>query len=886
MIHSPRLVDALFTLAAMACGPAIDAQSPAADFYAVAPCRVLDSRSPVGTFGGPSWTIGSTRGVTLAGQCGIATSAIAVSANITVVSANANGYLTAYATGDPLPNVSTISFASGVTRANNAVLELGEGGGVNLYGGFTGGTADVIVDVNGYFDSTVVGAVAPPALSPPPGSYGAVQYVSLTSSTVGAAIRYTTDGSAPSAALGTLYDGTPVKLSSAARLLSIAYTDATHASAVSGGSYDITPSSTLFIAILKPQSGAATLAAGNASLLLSGDQTSAVLYETYSNLTGPLTGQHIHEFDTSIVFDIDTAPAQEDGSHVWQIAPVGIYTPAQLVADLFAGRLYLNLHTAAYPGGEIKGYFQLATGSQTFTPPPAPPALPPPPPTARDAARFLAQATWGASLTDISALQTQGFDGWLNAQFAAPVSPYTDDLTASSTMSQFWESFWKHVVTKDDQLRQRVAVALSEIFVTSAADSGLAGQPLAMSTYFDTLSRDAFGNLRQLLEDVTLRATMGRYLDMLKNDKENLATGRIPNENYAREVLQLFTVGLNRVFPDGTLQLGTNGLPIATYDQDTVIGFAHVFTGWSWGDNPINETTWRNPTPNTWTFPMQVWPTHHSAGTKLLLRGVTLPANQTPEADLGQALDNIFTDPNVGPFLCRGLIQRLVTSNPSPAYVYRCDQAFENNGLGVRGDLKSVIRAILLDYEARAEAVTQQQGYGHQREPMMRLGTLLRTFHATSVSGKFPIHNLDDPTAHLGQTPLRAPTVFNFFPPEYVLPGATAAAGVVAPEFEITTVVQAIGSANYFRGLIYNGLGPAGDRVTLAYDEFLPLAGGADTGPLVDRLSLALTAQGVPASMRAIMVTALNQLPASNPTNRVKAAVRMIMMSPTWVIEK
>lgn len=869
--------------------------SPAfcADFFSVPPCRVLDTRNAVGAFGGPSLGAGGTRSFTLAGQCGISTSAVAVSVNLTVVAAGSAGYLALYGSGDPRPETSAVSFAAGATRANNGVVRLGQGGGIVLYGGLASGATDLLIDVNGYFDDLPAGAVAPPALSPPPGGYPGVQYVTLVSSTPGAAIRYTTDGSDPTPSAGTLYDGTAIKLLGPATLRAVAFTAPDVSSTVAGGAYDIVPQTTLFLASMRPQNGAATLGAGSASLVLSGDQTTATLYESYSNLTGPLTGEHIHDsLDGSIVFDIDTATVQPDGSRLWVLVPVGVFTPQQLVADLFAGKLYINLHTALYPSGEIKGFFQRATGSQAFTPPPPPPGLPDGPPTARDAARFLAQASWGSTPAEIAALQGQGFDGWLAEQFARPFTSYTADLDAvaaggvTPTMNDFWESYWKHVATANDPLRQRVATALSEVFVTSAADSGLNGQPYAMSTYLDALSRDAFGNFRQLLQDVTLSATMGTYLDMLKNDKEDPGTGRIPNENYAREVLQLFSVGLYQLFPDGTLKLSETGLPQATYSQDTVIGFAHVFTGWSWGNNPITETAWRNPTRYTWTFPMQAWPTHHSSGTKALLRGVVLPAAQAPETDLAQALDNIFDDPNIGPFLCRGLIQRLVTSNPSPAYVYRCGQKFENNGVGVRGDLSAVVRAILVDYEARSESVTQQPGFGHEREPMMRLAALLHTFHGASASGRFPFHNLDDPAARLGQTPLRAPTVFNFFSPDYVLPGATAEAGLYAPEFQITTVVEVIGSANYLRNLIYNGTGTAPDKVLLDYSEYLALAGGADTGPLVDQLDLALTAKSLPSAARTIVVTALNQLPASNPTNRVKAAVRLLMMSPTWVVQK
>ena len=227
------------------------------------------------------------------------------------------------------------------------------------------------------------------------------------------------------------------------------------------------------------------------------------------------------------------------------------------------------------------------------------------------------------------------------------------------------------------------------------------------------LNRNAFGNYRQLLEGVTLHPAMGRYLDHIRNDKEDLTLGRSPNENYAREVLQLFSIGLHKLHPDGTLMLDPNGLPIETYDQNVVKGFAQVFTGWSYGSFAKTEDNWLWPllepsSAQFWRVPMENWPTHHSTSAKQILNGVTLPAGQTAQKDLQDALNNIFNHPNVGPFISRQLIQRLVTSNPSPGYVYRVTQKFNDNGSGVRGDMKAVIKAILLDYEARSPDMLNQ----------------------------------------------------------------------------------------------------------------------------------------------------------------------------------
>src|SRR5581483_6023648 len=459
---------------------------------------------------------------------------------------------------------------------------------------------------------------------------------------------------------------------------------------------------TTYLATLRPEGGAVSPASGYSTLLLAPDEKSAVIKSSYANLTTPETSAHIHGpadpgATGPVLFDLDDAPKQADGSYLWNFTNVGATTAAQIVQALKSGRLYINIHTSRYPAGEIRGHYGIINGTQAFTPPPDPPALPGGPPTARDAARFLAQATFGPKMSEITALQSKGFDAWMNEQFALPVTahvPYLEAVEAAAGdnfyQTQMMESFWKQSVTGQDQLRQRVSFALIEILVVSF-NSNLDSDQYAIASYVDTLNKDAFGNFRQLLEDVTLHPAMGRYLDHLQNDKEDPATGRNPNENYAREILQLFTIGLYKLHPDGSLMLDANGLPIPTYDQTVVEGFAHVFTGWSYGWFPVTENNWKWPSVwknghAFWVVPMQLWPDHHSTSTKKLLNGVTLPAGQTAQKDLKDALDNIFNHPNVGPFIARQLIQRLVTSNPSPGYVYRVAQKFNNNGGGVRGD--------------------------------------------------------------------------------------------------------------------------------------------------------------------------------------------------------
>ncbi|MEP7340765.1 MAG: DUF1800 family protein [Acidobacteriota bacterium] len=658
---------------------------------------------------------------------------------------------------------------------------------------------------------------------------------------------------------------------------------------------------TTYLASLRPENSAMSPAAGSSTLKLSGDEKSAVIRFNYANLTTPQVSGHIHGpadpgQSAQILFDLDSATKLMDGSMVWTFAQTGALSAAQIVQALKAGRLYINIHSSRYPSGEIRGHYGLVNGSQTFTPPAAAPPLPTGTPTPRDAARFLTQATFGPKSTaEVTALQTKSFNTWLNEQFALPVTTHMAYLDATigtnpdPYQQEMMESFWKQAVTGQDQLRQRIAFALSQIMVVSF-NSNLSSEPFGLAGYQDTLNKDAFGNFRQLLEDITLNPAMGRYLDMLQNDKEDLAAGKNPNENYAREILQLFSIGLYKLHPDGSLVLDANGLPIPTYGQTEVGGFASVFTGWSYGWFPKTEQNWLYPNAyhngsQFWRVPMQVWPNHHSTLAKKLLNGVTLPASQTPEKDLKDALDNIFNHPNVGPFIARQLIQRLVTSNPSPGYVYRVTQKFNDNGQGVRGDLKAVIRAILTDYEARSPDVIANQGFGKMREPIVRFAHLLRLGNYSCPCGTFPIYWMDSPESALGQNPLRAPTVFNFFDPNYSQPGAIAAAGLTSPEFQITNETSIIGISDFFHYVSRDGFKwETSKPLTPDYSGWVPLA--ANVQQLIDGLDLTMTAGGMSASLKAKLVTEISRMPASKPLDRVKMAVHLILTSPDYVIQK
>ena len=735
---------------------------------------------------------------------------------------------------------------------------------------------------------------ATPSFDPAPGTYVAPRTVTIASATPGAQIRYTLDGSSPSRKRGTIYSG-PLALNATTTLRAIAFSAGRKASFVASALYTITQpppppppgggNALLLVAALTPQSGALTLGGGNATLLLAADKRSGAFRMSYGNLSGPLSGAHVHAPDGAIVFDIDTTPVQPDGSRTWTIADAGAWSRAQIVAALDAGTCYVNLHTARYPSGEVKGFLRPGGGSVAFTPPPAPPALPTTPPTPAEAARFLRQAAYGPTLSDIATVQGRGYAGWIADQMALPRAShmtYVDALPGDHEdlpSEHARESVWKQAILGKDQLRQRVALALSELFVVSDRDDDLGGVE-GIAGYMDVLERDAFGSFRTLMNDVTLSPAMGVYLDMLSNDRES--EGRNPNENFARELLQLFTIGLYQLHPDGTWKLGNDGLPVATYDQETVQGFAKVFTGWTFAGQDRSED-WHFEWPEEqWRQPMELWSEHHSVAAKKLLDGVVLPANLTAEQDLAAALDNIFQHPNVGPFVCRHLIQRLVTSNPSPAYVYRCGQAFANDGGGARGNLAAVVRAILLDWEARAGDVLDQRGYGQVREPVVRFISLLRALHARPpADGRFRYYWLGSAEWGINQAPLDALTVFNFFEPGYAQPGAIANAGLVSPEMQITNETSVFGTANYLHAVLFDGYADDDTEITLDWSE---LVAPSTDAALLDRVDLLFYAGRMSPATRATFAAALAD--PDFPTDRRERAqtlVWLVSLSPEFV---
>jgi len=523
---------------------------------------------------------------------------------------------------------------------------------------------------------------------------------------------------------------------------------------------------TLYSANLLALPGIVSDGVGTATLRVSADGTQATLNFSVTNLDGTTGAEAINSdpylnFGVQLLFDISATKPQADGSYLWKIKPVGKFTDvATILQQVSEGATFISIGSSVFPGGEIGGHFTLANGSQTFTPPPAPPAWTDDSANPNAAVRFLNQATFGATSNDIALVQSLGYAGWIANQFSLPVThalpnvlanPYSDptDLYQSPLWFNTW---WQNSITAPDQLRQRVAFALSEIFVVSE-NSILVNNADALASYYDMLLDNAFGNYRSLLESVTLHPAMGLYLSVQGNNAGSIITGLHADENYAREVQQLFSIGLNRLWPDGSLILNSQDNLVPTYSQNEIMGYASVFTGWNYYQT--NQASGRLPVnwypPYNGTNPMVLVPTHHELGMKLLLDNVMLPqawGNQTVPStstndaycsqDLEQAMNSIFNNQNVGPFICRELIQRLVTSNPSRDYVYRVAQVFNDDGTGTRGNLQAVVQAILLDYEARSPNLIADPTYGKQREPLLRVTSLARAFPAPPpVSGTY-----------------------------------------------------------------------------------------------------------------------------------------------------
>jgi uncharacterized protein (DUF1800 family) len=503
---------------------------------------------------------------------------------------------------------------------------------------------------------------------------------------------------------------------------------------------------------------------------------------------------------------------------------------------------------------------------------------------AADAARLLDQATFGVVASDVAQVQASGIDSYISVQIALPATQYTgysytphtapvgcmgdgsnppdaSSICARDQYSPFQvqRDFFLHALNNPDQLRQRVAFALSQIMVVSSVEIY---EAYGLADYQNILLNDAFGNYRQLLQDVALSPTMGHYLDMADSDQTNPANGTVPNQNFAREVLQLFSIGLVELNQDGSQQLDATGAPIPTFAPPTIEGFAAVFTGWTYPPLPGANSQWTNPINFDGT--MVSFPNHHQAGTKALLNGYTVPAGQTPEQDLSNALDNIFNHPNVAPFISKQLIQHLVTSNPSAAYVSRIAAIFANNGQGVRGDLSAVVRAILEDPEARGVAPASNL-FGHLREPALFITDTMR-----SLGGQSDGVLLRSASSAMGQPIFDPETVFNFYPPSYQIPGTQT----LAPEFGIQNAATALARANFINTVIMRGGAAADPTVAGSTGTSIDLTALSDAGSnsaLIAQLNQTLMHGSLPDDASAIILSATDTA-AANSTDPLAAA--------------
>jgi len=516
----------------------------------------------------------------------------------------------------------------------------------------------------------------------------------------------------------------------------------------------------------------------------------------------------------------------------------------------------------------------------------------------QDVIRFLEQATFGPSDALIAHVQAVGLDGYLQEQFAAPASTYPSlpekpqsakvgcpagssatCLRDNYSMYPLEVQFFRNALSGEDQLRQRVALALHEILVVSGVK---VRQPSEVSPYLNMLLEDAFANYRQILYDLTLNPAMGHYLDMVNNDAPAVGSSVSPNENYAREVLQLFSIGVSQLDPDGTVVVDATGNPVPTYTQDTIEGFAHVFTGWTYA--PIPGAPLLKHDPPNFLAPMVLFrngagnDADHDKGAKTLLSypgsvDSNLPPNQDGVADLAEALDNIFHHPNVGPFIGKQLIQHLVTSNPSPAYVSRVAAAFDNNGAGVRGDMKAVVQAILMDPEARGPVKTDA-GYGHLREPVLFITGLLRAFDG-STNGE-----MAGQANAMGQDLFNSPSVFSYYPHEYLVPGTT----IQGPEFGIEDSSSAEARLNFVNALTYAGVKTASGVTTIDLSSLLPFAGTPSL--LVGQLDTLLLHGTMSAAMTGDVTTAVAAVPSANSLLRVQTAVYLVAGSSQYQVER
>lgn len=645
-------------------------------------------------------------------------------------------------------------------------------------------------------------------------------------------------------------------------------------------------------------------ASGYSLIRVQGDNSVGLVSSSFSGLTTPQSASHIHIKNPVTGPPVESLPIGQLTDYAWNIRAAQFLTTDQAVLDaLFSGNLYSNVHSELHPSGEIRADYLLTTGTTEFSPPPDPPAIE----TLaddeldRDIARFLTQATFGPTPELISELRAlvnspahggdriSAFSAWLdemlNPSLTPPVSLealcraedaqlfdiYTGDPSVAWYMADYEpfsssrrRAWWTAALFSDDQVRQRLATALSEILVTSAGDAVVDSRHYAHLHYHDMLAGGIPGTYRDLLEGVSTHPIMGQYLSSLRNQKEITdASGTVivsPDENFAREIMQLFSIGLVRLHPDGSLQLSPQGQPIPTYGQDDIINLARLFTGWSFSkynepsasDNVVDNTSFNRSNGSRyyqaqWIFPMKQFPNFHDTGEKTIL-GLQIPAGQSGEAELELFLDHLVSDANIAPFIAKRLIQRLVTSNPSAGYVHRVATVWNSSG----GDLTAVSKAILLDYEARSLDAPALVGTGKKKEPLIHYTGLARALQARTEllvsdlapygsgnflaafpagAGRFREGNTD---SSLAQTPLEAPSVFNWFYPDFSTGDDIADAGLVVPEFQIATEINTITHINRHWTLTTSTSG----EFASSLPNFAETGYGADAAHLIPDVTL------------------------------------------------
>ena len=621
--------------------------------------------------------------------------------------------------------------------------------------------------------------------------------------------------------------------------------------------------SRLFLGTFRSQDNVQTAASGLLSFLLQGDNSKGVLTYTYDNLGSERIDQHIHLSPSgTVIHDIKDEDLEQSGSlsqYEWHMEPGGIFTTKQQMLDtLFNGEFYVNVHSADNPGGEILAYMSF----DAFAEPPLQEEL-----TVADVdydiVRFLNQATFGATPRDYEQLRSlidqdganrlQVYELWIDQQISAPRTSMQDlDNHTYSVFSEYSqsslkrESFWPIALYANDQLRQRMTFALSEILVISTENSMIRNRPQGLGSYWDTLANESFGSYKALLKDVTLHPMMGVYLSHLINSKANEDAGTFPDENYAREVMQLFTFGLVHRNKDGSVVLGDDNLPLATYDNETIRNLARVFTGLglSYAADSTGNSVYENTNFNRsycgpngslhycWTQPMKFFPSYHDFEEKLLFvdNGDQIVIPESADTGVDQAVNELemvieaLVEHNTtAPFIARRLIQRFVTSNPSNAYIEKVSSAF-----GQDGDLKQAIKAILLDPEARSPSVVSSSSFGKFKEPILQLTAVFRLFNASSkialgegdadlglietdyvnadhFASNATFIKIGNVGGEIGQEAQAAPSVFNFFSPDYSPSGKLASEGLVAPELTLITESQIYSMFNQYDQLLHNG---------------------------------------------------------------------------------